>query len=76
MKPHEAAAVFVGNKDVTEHRTKAESFCGRMQELNCKTIGVFETQDESELAYQLTVSTLKQFLVTKKRCHWQRFFCV
>ncbi len=50
---------FVGNKDVTEHRTKAESFCGRMQELNCKTIGVFETQDESELAYQLTVSTLK-----------------
>ena len=61
MKPHEAAAVFVGNKDVTEHRTKAESFCGRMQELNCKTIGVFETQDESELAYQLTVSTLKQY---------------
>ena len=32
-----------------------------MQELNCKTIGVFETQDESELAYQLTVSTLKQY---------------
>ena len=43
-------------------KTAAElAFCGRMQELNCKTIGVFETQDESELAYQLTVSTLKQY---------------
>ena len=61
MRPHESAAVFVGNKDVAEHRTKAESFCGRMQALGCKTIGVFETQDESALAYQLTVSTLRQY---------------
>lgn len=61
MKPNEVAAVFVGNKDVTEHRVKAESFCNRMQECGYRVIGIFETQDESELAYQVTVSTLKHY---------------
>lgn len=54
------AAAFVGNKDVAEHSMKAESFSKRMGELNCRVAGVYETQDESELAYQLTVSLVRQ----------------
>lgn len=60
LQSNETAAVFVGNKDVAEHRAKAESFCNRMQELGRKVAGVFETQDESELAYQLAISMIRQ----------------
>lgn len=56
----EMAAVFVGNKDVAEHRMKAESFSRRVAELGCRMAGVFETQDLSELAYQLTVNLIRQ----------------
>lgn len=60
LKDGEMAAVFVGNKDVSEHRLKAESFVRRTEELNCRMAGVFETQDLSELAYQLTVNLIRQ----------------
>ncbi len=53
-------AAFVGNKDVMEHQKKAESFTNRVLELGLKIAGVFETQDDSLLAYQLTVNTLMQ----------------
>lgn len=60
LHENETAAVFVGNKDVAEHRVKAESFCTRMQALERRVIGVFETQDESAMAYQQTVCMLQQ----------------
>lgn len=60
LSPEGMAAAFVGNKDVAEHAMKADSFCSRMKELQCRITGVYETQDESELAYQLTMSLVRQ----------------
>lgn len=53
-------AVFVGNKDVEEHRIKAESFCQRITQLQRNAIGIFETQDEPELAFLLAMNIIKQ----------------
>lgn len=60
LGPGEMAAVFVGNKDVAEHRRKAESFTQRVTDLGRRMAGVFETQDLSELAYQLTANLIRQ----------------
>lgn len=59
LHPGDAAAVFVGNQDVAEHRAKAESFCTRMRQLHGAAAHVFETQDDSELAYRLTIEILR-----------------
>lgn len=56
----ESVAVFVGNKDAVEHRQKADSFLERAGALGIDLVGVYETQDEQELAYQLTVSLLRK----------------
>ena len=56
----ENAAVFVGNKDVEEHRLKADAFICRAGELGVSAVGVYETQEEQELAYQLTHTLLRK----------------
>lgn len=60
LTPGGMAAAFVGNKDVLEHRGKVDSFSQRMKELGCLVSGIYETQDETELAYQLTVNLIRQ----------------
>lgn len=60
LQDGETAAVFVGNKDVEEHRLKADAFICRANELGFATVGVYETQEEQDLAYQLTLSLLRK----------------
>lgn len=55
-----SATVFVGSMDVAEHRLKAESFLKRGTELGISVAGVYETQDEPQIAYRLTADLLKQ----------------
>ena len=58
LKPGEQCAVFVGNKDFEEHRAKAESFANQIWERCGSKATIYETQDDSELAYHLTVTRL------------------
>ena len=60
LNEDETTAVFVGNKDVEEHRLKADSFVSRVKTLGFSSTGVYETQEEQTLAYQLTISLLQK----------------
>lgn len=60
VRSGETVAVFVGNKNVEEHRQKADSFVARVNALGYASVGVYETQEEQDLAYQLTVSFLRK----------------
>lgn len=58
LKPSEHAVVFLGNKNVEEHRTKAISFTCQLRDSIGIHADIYETQDDSELAYQLAVNNL------------------
>lgn len=60
LKERESVAVFVGNKDMTEHFIKAGSFQEKAKELDLCVDGVYETHEDSEIAYQLTANLLKK----------------
>ena len=60
LKEREAVAVFVGNKDMTEHQLKIDGFSEGSRELGVPVMGIYETHEDSEIAYQLTTSLLKK----------------
>jgi len=60
LRPGEQAAVFVGNKSFEEHRAKAESFTNQIWERCGSKAKVYETQDDSDRAYRLTMECLTQ----------------
>jgi Transcriptional regulators len=50
-----SAAVFIGNKDIEVHKEKVNGFFAEVNKNACFNVaGVFETQDDAELAYVLT----------------------
>ena len=60
LKPGDSCAVFLGSREFEEHRTKAESFANQVRERSDCSTGVYETKDDSELAYQLAKTCLSQ----------------
>ena len=57
---HASAAVFLGNKDLEEHRQKAVSFQRVAAEKSFPVSGVYETQDNVDIAYTLTKKVLAE----------------
>lgn len=53
-------AIFTGNKDILEHSDKVRGYQEEMREQGRTVIGVFETQDDPDLAYVLTQSILQK----------------
>ena len=53
-------AVFVGARDMKDHREKAQGFERELGTTTHKILGIFETQDEPEIAYHLTQKLLKE----------------
>lgn len=54
-----SCAVFIGNKDVEDHRRKAENFQQAAAESNLSVTGVYETQDDVDIAYLLTKKVIQ-----------------
>ena len=53
-----ATVIFTGNKDILEHSDKVRGYQEEMNDQGRKVIGVFETQDDPDLAYALTQNVL------------------
>jgi ABC-type sugar transport system substrate-binding protein len=61
LPPEKSAAVFIGNKDFEGHKDKVKGFFDEVNENNRFNLaGVFETQDDAELAYILTRKLLSE----------------
>jgi len=59
-KTEKSSAVFIGNKDSEDHRKKAECFQHVAEESHMPFRGVFETQDDIDIAYRLTSILAKE----------------
>ncbi len=59
LRPGDSCAVFVGKKDFEEHREKAESFTSQIWERYGSKATIYETQDDSDRAYHLTMKCLE-----------------
>lgn len=59
LKKGDAAAVFVGAREVVEHRCKAESYSRCCEEAGLEVAAVCETQDDPEVAYHLAMDLLR-----------------
>lgn len=57
---NKSAAVLIGNKDMRDHCEKVEGFTHEMQMNSHKVEGVYETQDEPEVAYYLTKKIIRE----------------
>ena len=55
-----SAAVFIGNKDTEDHRIKAENFQRVADRKGFSVSGVYETQDDVDIAYMLTKKLLAE----------------
>lgn len=53
-------AMFIGNKDMQEHNEKYLGFRDEISKTDCLLEGVYETQDEPEIAYHLTKKIIKE----------------
>lgn len=53
VKPEKTVIVFIGNKDIEDHRQKVNGFNAAVAKSGFEQPIVFETQDEPELAYVL-----------------------
>lgn len=47
-------AVLIGNKDFNDHREKVEGFQKEAEVCGIKVVGVYETNDQPEIAYHIT----------------------
>lgn len=56
----EETAVFMGAWEVIEHKRKADSYCRSCSEKGLNVVAVCETQDDSMVAYQLTMDLLRR----------------
>lgn len=54
MRPDRSAVAFIGNKDFNEHKEKVAGFMEEANRCGMKVEGVFETQDDPNIAYYLT----------------------
>ena len=58
MPAERGAAIFIGNKDIVEHQEKVNGFHNEIQRFGREVVGVYETQDDPDLAYMLTKKIL------------------
>ena len=59
--PHgKSIIVFIGNKDIEDHKKKLEGFCAQIISRGFDQYVVFETQDDPELAYALARKKLAE----------------
>ncbi|KLU68805.1 MAG: hypothetical protein RHS_5370 [Robinsoniella sp. RHS] len=59
IQPEQAAVAFIGNKDFAEHKEKMSGFLEEANDRGMKVASVFETQDDSQIAYYLTDKLLE-----------------
>lgn len=60
ISQNSTAVVLIGNKDMQDHKEKADGFMQELKE-DCYKLGnVYETQDEPEVAYYLTRKILRE----------------
>jgi LacI family transcriptional regulator len=57
---NKSIAVFIGNKGMKDHGEKVEGFLQEMQNSTLKICGIYETQDEPEVAYHLTKKIIRE----------------
>jgi LacI family transcriptional regulator len=56
---NETVAVFIGNKDMSDHREKVNGFLGEFCSNTAGIVNIYETQDDPEVAYILTKKVIK-----------------
>lgn len=54
-------AIFTGNKDLLEHSDKENGYLDEMNVMGRRVVGVFETQDDPELAYLLAKKIIGKY---------------
>ncbi len=60
IAPEKTVAIFIGNKDFSDHKEKVDGFL-EVAKANAPRIeGIFETQDDPELAYHLSGKLIKE----------------
>jgi LacI family transcriptional regulator len=60
LVPQRSVAVFIGNKDLTDHKEKVEGFRREVNRFPYKINGVYETQDDPEVAYHITKKLIEE----------------
>ncbi len=60
VQPGKTVVVFIGNKDIEDHKKKLDSFCSEISSKTFSQYAVFETQDDPELAYVLARKKLTE----------------
>jgi LacI family transcriptional regulator len=57
---NKSVVVFIGNKDMKDHGEKVVGFLQEVQGKTLKIGGIYETQDEPEVAYHLTKKIIRE----------------
>lgn len=60
LPKNQSVIVFVGNKDLSEHKKKAMEFSAEASRRNINVLGVYETHDDPEVAYFLTGKLIRE----------------
>jgi len=60
VQPGKTVIVFIGNKDIEDHKKKLDGFCTEISGRGLAQYSVFETQDDPELAYVLARKKLTE----------------
>lgn len=60
VPPNKSIVVFIGNKDMKDHCEKVEGFTQELQSTSHRIDGVYETQDEPDVAYFLTKKIIRE----------------
>lgn len=60
VSPGKTVVVFIGNKDIEDHKKKLEGFCDQIAARGFDHYIVFETQDDPEFAYALARKKLAE----------------
>ncbi len=60
VSPGKTVVVFIGNKDIEDHKKKLEGFCAKISDHGFENYVVFETQDDPDLAYAIARKKLTE----------------
>jgi LacI family transcriptional regulator len=60
VPPGGDAVVLIGNKDLSDHVERVDGFTGSFNKKGHKVKGVYETQDDPDLAYYLTKKIIQE----------------
>lgn len=60
VKDGKYVAVFIGNKDMYDHKEKADGFVFEAEKRGMNVIGVYESHDDPNVAYYLTEKIIRE----------------